>query len=386
MAATSLADRILTKIDRANGYILAFAATCTATGIRYAMQEELHDQHRMLLFIPAVLVSAWYGGVGPGIFSLLFGAFLCAWILIPPANQINLGAKGDQIGFILYLGVGIALLVLVHRERQEKQRREDAQLALERLNATLELRVQERTRDLELANRELEGFCYSVSHDLRTPSRAISGNIHILMEDYGTKLEPPLQEKLQRVSDAAVKLGDLVDALLIYARLAKAEISRDEVNLYALIQAECKFWTEKRGVQFSVSCPEELLIIGDRHQLRTAVAALISNVATYRKAENGARLTVSSAHRDDTVTIKFEDDGIGFEMDYLKKIFQPFERLHRDAEYPGVGMGLANVARIAERHRGQLRAESKLGEGATFFLTLGGQEEIANNQYSQLSA
>jgi len=373
-------------IDRASGYLLGFATSCTAAGVRLMMQPELHDRSRTMLFIPAVLVTAWYGGAGPGIFSLLFGAFLCGWLIIPPVTNINFGDRSEQVGITLYLLVGVGVIALAHRERLEKRKRELAQEQLEQLNMVLEERVRERTEELQLANRELEGFCYSVSHDLRTPTRAIVGNIHILIEDLGHSVEPPVREKLVRISRAALKLSDLVDALLTYARLAKAGLQKETVDLGAMIAAESHGSTDGLGVRFLLDRPSDLIVIGDRAQLRTAVKAIVSNAVLYRKKGEDVHLTVSCERTGDDVIVKFQDDGIGFEIQYLHKLFEPFERLHRDEDYPGVGMGLANVARIASRHNGSVWAESIPGLGATFFLRLGNQEPAELHTRQLLSA
>jgi signal transduction histidine kinase len=373
IANSTVASKILAWIDRSSGYVLAFAATCTATGVRFAMQQELQERNRMLLFIPAVLVSAWYGGVGPGIFSLLFGTFMCAWILIPPVTNINLGDRVEQVGMLLYLAVGAGVIVLAHRERCEKERREAAQRELERLNQSLEERVRDRTKELEFANRELEGFCYNVSHDLRTPSRAIAGNIHILIEDYGNNLDTPIKDRLDRISLAAVKLGNLVDALLVYARLAKADLSHENVDIGQIIDSQADFWAKNLGVAVKVDRPQELVVTGDRTHLSTAISALVCNSALYRQPGKECHLTVTFIREGTDAIVTFSDDGIGFDTQYLHKIFLPFERLHRDSEYPGVGMGLATVSRIAERHGGKITADATPGEGATFSLRLGNQ-------------
>ena len=386
IANSTGAGKVLAWIDRSSGYVLAFAATCTATGARYAMQQELQDRNRMLLFVPAVLVSAWYGGVGPGIFALLFGMFMCAWVLIPPVTNINLGDRVEQVGMLLYLAVGAGVIILAHRERREKERREVAQHELEKLNHSLEARVRERTKELEFANRELEGFCYNVSHDLRTPSRAIAGNIHILIEDYGDELDGAARERLNRISAAAVKLGNLVDALLVYARLAKADLSQDQVDLGQIIDAQADYWAKSFSATVHIDRPEELTVTGDRTHLNTAVSAIVGNAVLYRQPGRECHLTVTFEREGTDAIVTFCDDGIGFDPEYLHKIFQPFERLHRDTEYPGVGMGLANVSRIAERHGGYVSAVSALGEGATFSLRLGYQTSVVSPSKQLVSA
>ncbi len=242
------------------------------------------------------------------------------------------------------------------------------------MNLSLEERVRERTRELEGANRELEGFCYSVSHDLRTPTRAIVGNAHILIEDFGEEVAPPVLEKINRISRAAMKLSDLVDALLTYARLAKAGLTKEPVNLCNMVALEVQARGEDAGVRVELERPSEVTLIVDKAQLRTAVEALVANAGLYRKKGEPVRLNLECSRIGSDVVVSFRDRGIGFDTQYLDKVFQPFERLHRDEDYPGVGMGLANVARIMSRHHGEVWAESTPERGSVFYLQFGDQE------------
>jgi signal transduction histidine kinase len=372
--------------DKVSGYALAVATTCTATGIRIAMQQELHDRGRMLLLVPAVMLTAWYGGVGPGLFAIALGVFLCGLLVIPPANKLNFGDRSEQLSTVIFTIVVTGIILLVHRERQEKQKREAAQEELVKLNQLLENRVRERTLELEIANHELERFCYNVSHDLRTPTRAIVGNIGILIEDFGDKIDGPVRIKLGRISAAAMKLSDQVDALLTYARLAKSGLQHEPVDLGALLSAEVRHLADKLGISMRLEKPANLVVTGDEQQMRRAIEAIVSNTVKYAKAGEKPRLAITSNLSGSDVVISFQDDGIGFDMQYVHKIFEPFERLHRDESYPGVGMGLANVARIAERHHGAVWAESTLGDGATIHFRLGNQEPIEVRVPERLSA
>ena len=370
-------------VDYASGYLLAVASTLTATAVRYSFQAELEEKSRLMLFIPAVLASAWYGGVGPGIFALFLGAFMVAWIFIPPANSINMGGRSDQVSMLLYLIIGGMIIVLAHRERTEKLNREQAQADLLRSNALLEERVRDRTIELETANQELEGFCYSVSHDLRTPTRAIVGNAHILLDDYGSELSPPAKEKLSRISNAAMKLSNLVDALLTYARLAKAGLSREIVDVSQLLSAEVASQSQSAGKPVQLARPSDIFVFADRAQVATAIGALVSNSIKYSKPGQPVSISVTSEQVGEEVVLRFVDDGIGFDPNYMHKVFEPFERLHRDEEYPGVGMGLANVARILARHQGMVWAESASGQGTTVYLQFGQQPDM-NASHKQL--
>lgn len=369
------AKGFLQRLDRTGGYLLAIATTLAATLVRFGINHDLEEKSRMMLFVPAVLVSAWYGGSGPGMLALLLGVFMAAWVLIPPVDAINFGERSDQISLLLYGLVGLGIIALAHRERTEKLSREAAQAELERLNQSLEERVRDRTRELEFANRELEGFCYNVSHDLRTPARAIVGNSRILEEDFGEELTAPAREKLGRISGAALKLSRLVDALLVYARLAKAGLVMESINLCELLAFEAQTASVSLGARLRFEKPNQIVVFGDRHQLRLAIEAIVTNAIRYSKPDQIPTLVVTTERCGNSVTVRFQDDGIGFEPQYASKIFEPFERLHRDEEYPGVGMGLANVARIAARHHGSAWAESSVGTGAAIYLRLGDQPE-----------
>ncbi len=386
MSGTKLFKILAGWVDKASGYLLAVASTLTAAAVRYSFQGELEEKSRLMLFIPAVLVSAWYGGIGPGVFALFLGVFLVAWLLIPPVNTIDFGGRSDQVSMLLYLVIGTMIIVLAHRERTEKQIRECAQAELLNANFLLEQRVRERTSELEVANQELEGFCYSVSHDLRTPTRAIVGNAHILLEDYGSELSPTAKEKLGRISNAALKLSDLVDALLTYARLAKSGLSKEVINISQLLSVEVASLSEASGKRVHLERPPEMFVFADKSQLSVAMSALVSNSLKYSKPGEPVKICVSCEQAGDEIVVKFEDDGIGFDSAYMHKVFEPFERLHRDEEYPGVGMGLANVARILERHDGSVWAEASVGKGTTIYLQFGKQPDLKAQQKHLKSA
>ncbi len=385
MARPSIARLLAIGMEKGSGYLLAVATTLTATGVRYSLQSELDEKSRMVLFIPAVLATAWYGGLGPGVFALVLGALLAALVLIPPKDTINFGDRADQISMGLYLMVGVGIVWLAHREHTEKRFREEAQAELERVNQSLEERVQARTLELQTANSELEGFCYNVSHDLRTPSRAIVGNTRILLEDYGGEVTPAFREKLTRISSAAIKLSELVDALLVYARLAKAGLKRELVNVSAIIDSEVEFQSIEAGVQVQVSKANDLVVYGDRSQLTVAIGAVISNAIKYRGPGDNVYLTIAKEQIGSKFVLSFKDRGIGFDPTYMNKVFLPFERLHRDDAYPGVGMGLANVARIVSRHNGSVWMETSTGEGTIIYLQFGDQP-MSQSSVKQLLA
>lgn len=250
----------------------------------------------------------------------------------------------------------------VTRRKTEEKRIRD-------LNVELEARVEERTKQLEVANKELESFSYSVSHDLRAPLRAIDGFSQALVEDYGEQLDDRAQNYLDRVRKAAQRMADLIDALLQLARVARAAITYTTVDLTAIAESFCEELRERdpeRHVTYVVQ--PGLIASGEPNLLRAVLENLLGNAWKFtRKAENP---TITVGKTPDGSEFFIRDNGAGFDMAYGNKLFGAFQRLHAAEEFEGTGIGLATVARIIHRHGGSIRAEGELGKGATFYFSL----------------
>lgn len=232
-----------------------------------------------------------------------------------------------------------------------------AETELRTLAQNLDVRVKERTAALEAANKELEGFTYTVAHDLRTPLRAIVANARFLEEDFGGLLPEEGRKLVRRGADAAKKLGHLMDDLLQLSRLARQTIQREPVDLSELAKEEGGGRTEVQP---------GLIANGDARLLRLVMRNLLENSRKF--TPEGKAIEFG---RNEAGEFFVRDQGIGFDMKYAHKLFMPFERLVREDQFPGSGVGLANVKRIVERHGGKIRAESTPGHGATFLFTLG---------------
>ncbi|HSI73459.1 MAG TPA: HAMP domain-containing sensor histidine kinase [Fimbriimonas sp.] len=337
-------------------YGSAVVAVLLVLALRESLSDTLGERSRHILFVPVVLLSALYAGTGPGIVALLLSAGLSV-----PFYHGSLAALevGDQVALLIYLALGSGILFLTSRERLHKRLRQEAEENLAALNSELEQRVKSRTAQLEAANRELDQFCYSVAHDLRTPMRAIAGNARILLEDHDPELGDDVRQKLVRMENAATKLGELVEGLLIYARLANQDITPEMVDVREMLQDAAKLFGKEEKCEVRLDMADELRLEADPKMMRVAINALMKNALRYRKPGEAAILHVSK----DGQTLIFRDEGIGFEMQYVDKIFEPFERLHRDEAYPGVGMGLAFVKRVMERHGGSVTATAVPGNG-----------------------
>jgi signal transduction histidine kinase len=239
------------------------------------------------------------------------------------------------------------------------------------LNATLEQRVAERTQQLELSNKELERFSYSVSHDLRTPLRAIEGFSSALLRSHAQQLDARGQDYLQRVRAATQRMGHLIDDLLALARTVRAEMNRRTVDLSQLAEAvarELRDAHPERKVSFTIQ--PHLQADADPPLIRTVLDNLLGNAAKFSSKTSDARVEFGSQMQDGQAVYYVRDNGVGFDMAYANKLFGAFQRLHASTEFEGTGIGLANVHRIIQRHGGSIWAEGEPNRGATFFFTL----------------
>jgi PAS domain S-box-containing protein len=243
----------------------------------------------------------------------------------------------------------------------------------ERVRQVLELRVQERTAELERANTELEAFAYSASHDLRTPLRAIDAYAAMLAEDEGARLSDGGRRSLDRIRGSTKRMAELVDRMLELSRVGRSELVLEALDLASLardVADELRHAEPSHPVEFV--CSSLAPVRGDRALVRTALYNLLQNAWKFTRGRSAPRVELGSENGGDGRSGYFvKDNGVGFDPELADKIFRPFQRLHRDDEFSGTGIGAAIVARVVERHGGRVWAEGNVGEGATFHFTLG---------------
>jgi light-regulated signal transduction histidine kinase (bacteriophytochrome)/HAMP domain-containing protein len=235
----------------------------------------------------------------------------------------------------------------------------------------LDERVQTRTAELHALNKELEAFCYSVSHDLRSPLRTIDGFSLALLEDHGEHLPGDAQDHLHRIRAATQRMGVLIDDLLNLSRITRTNLHTETVDMSGLARTVvAELAAMQPGRQVETSIEDHMTANADARLVRLVYDNLIGNAWKFTSREPAARIDVGTANRGGVQTFFVSDNGAGFDPAYTDRLFGVFQRLHAMTDFPGTGVGLAIVDRIVQRHGGRVWADGAVGRGATFYFTL----------------
>lgn len=290
--------------------------------------------------------------------------------LIEAAHSISQGKYDQPLPEQKKGDIGKLILAFKDMQTQIKQREVD----IRRLNADLERRVHERTIELSNVNRELESFSYAVSHDLRAPLRAMSGFSRALEEDYGSQLHGEGKNYLDQITIASSRMSNLIDGLLLLSRCTRGDLMHDVVDISSLslrLLDELSRHSPERKV--TVEVEEGLHAYGDARMIEAVMRNLLGNAWKYTERTAAPVIRVSSKMQDGVRRYCVADNGAGFDMAHANRLFKPFQRLHRQDEFEGIGIGLATVQRIVHYHGGVIEASGEPGKGAVFCFTLPGK-------------
>ncbi len=338
--------------------------------------------------------SAYYTNIPPGKYRFRVSAASGGGPWGPPVATMAFDLLPRWYQTVWFKGLAavatLALLAAAHllRSRQLRRRtheltalvreRERAEDEVRRLNADLENRVAERTAELEAANREMESFSYSVSHDLRAPLLAIDGFSSMLLQTHGEKLDERGRTMMGRIRAASQRMSNLIDDQLRLSGVSRRPISRTQFDFTGLSRKIATTTGQSLGHEkVSLEIQEQMTCYADLTLMEIAMGNLIENAWKYTSKTESPLIRIGAQRRGRTIEYFVADNGAGFDMAHADKLFSPFHRLHSATDFPGTGIGLTIVQRIIHRHGGDIRAESKPGEGASFIFTVGDDLDIA---------
>jgi light-regulated signal transduction histidine kinase (bacteriophytochrome) len=350
---------------------LRYGLAVGSVGVALSVAIFAHSQSVKNVEIPLLLVAiagtVWYAGSLPGVLAVILSGLGFDYFFTAPLHTLYI-APADRPVFVVFL-----LFALVIAFFSARRRRIEAELrrATDELR-TLNMDLQARTAELHATNKELEAFAYSISHDLRAPLRHTAGYTELLAKTAASSLDAKGRRYLTLILDAAKRMGNLIDDLLSFSRISRAETRMVSVSLDHLVKevlSEMRTETEGRAIAWSVRPLPD--VWGDRSMLRVVMVNLLSNAVKFTRTRPQAEIEIGCADDRAGETLIFvKDNGVGFDMKYADKLFGVFQRLHPTEAFEGTGIGLATVQRVIHRHGGRVWADGREDGGATFYFSL----------------
>jgi signal transduction histidine kinase len=341
-------------------YGFSVACAAIALGLALTLQYYQFRDVEVPVFTLSIAVTTWYAGNGPSVLAVLLSMLLFDYFFTEPLYSFEISSRELPYYFIFATwGIIVASFAAVRRRIEGSLRGAQEELAT-------------RAAELETANKELEAFTYSVSHDLRAPLRHVVGYAELLQKQSSSVLDDKARRYMAMLLEASKRMGSLIDDLLGFSRIGRAEARKTAVNLNQLVReviAELRQDAKDRDIAWTIGALP--VCYGDRSMLKLVLANLLSNAVKFTRIRPRAKIEIGCADgKDNQVEVFVADNGAGFEMQYVNKLFGVFQRLHRAEEFEGTGIGLATVQRIIHRHGGTVRAEGAVDQGATFYFSL----------------
>jgi signal transduction histidine kinase len=372
-----------------------FSVLSVAIALGLALVSQAYDfrDGEAPLFNLAVAVTSWYAGVGASVLAVVLSTACFSYFFTAPLYSLEISHQ-DLPYFLLLTAWAIVIAWFVSARRRieddlrrtgdhlriEVEQRKQREGEIRKLNRELARRAQE----LQTSNRDLESFAYSVSHDLRAPLRHVAGYAELLQKQASSLLDEKSHRYMRTIIESAKRMGDLIDDLLAFSRIGRAETQMRTINLEQLVRevvAEIGQDLGEREIAWKINALP--VCHGDGAMVKLVLHNLISNAVKFTRMRSRAEVEIGCVENENDVEAFVRDNGAGFDMRYENKLFGVFQRLHSSEEFEGTGIGLATVQRIVHRHGGTVRAEGAVDQGATFYFSLPkapAAERIANAQ------
>jgi signal transduction histidine kinase len=360
-------SRSLPRWRRLQLYSFAVLSVAAALGTALLLDRFGFRDATVPLFICASAIISWYGGPGPAVLAVVLCSLAFDYFFVPPLYTLYI-APSELPYFVIFALFTLLVSWFARIRRRVEEDLRSTRDELESVNHELA----KRSAALETSNKELEAFAYSVSHDLRAPLRHMAGFAELLRSSAAPFLNEKSTRYLTVVLEEANRMGSLIDDLLAFSRIGRAEAHYSTISLQQIVQdvvAEARQDANGRNIVWRVDALPEWY--GDRSMLRLVVINLISNAVKFTRTRSEPEIEIGCSERkDDHVVLFVRDNGVGFDMKYSNKLFGVFQRLHSQEAFEGTGIGLATVQRIVHRHGGRVWAEGKVEGGATFYFSL----------------
>jgi signal transduction histidine kinase len=362
-------------------YGFAVVSVAVALGVALGLQRYEFREVELPVLVVAIALTTWYAGAGPSVLAVLLSSACFDYFFTEPLYSLDISAR-DLPYFLIFVAWAaiVASFSAVRRRIEDnlRQARDSLQVEVEQRRHREEMirklnqELGKRAAELEASNKELESFAYSVSHDLRAPLRHMVGYSELLQRQASSSLDEKSQRFIRTILHSAKRMGNLIDDLLAFSRIGRAETKKTKVDLRQLVDevvAEIRPDTKGRDIAWKIGALP--VCYGDRSMLRLVVVNLVSNAVKFTRMREPAEIEIGCDDRnEEEVEVFVRDNGAGFDMQYVSKLFGVFQRLHLPEQFEGTGIGLATVQRIIHRHGGQVRGEAAVDQGATFYFSL----------------